>query len=173
MEYSIISNMARTGVNSILSTSAGRLFDAASAVLGIRRSSTFEGESSTALMFEEEKWLRDNRLSVSGYLKNRMNDASDEYLKSIHYDTNNLVTELARRLRDGDDRTKLAFTFHDVLSEIITEKCRRLSDETDIGTIALSGGVGDYVMVHAGAAIAKITNHDDDETMGILKKHAR
>ena len=92
--------MARTGVNSILSTSAGRLFDAASAVLGIRRSSTFEGESSTALMFEEEKWLRDNRLSVSGYLKNRMNDASDEYLKSIHYDTNNLVTELARRLRD-------------------------------------------------------------------------
>ncbi len=32
---------------------------------------------------------------------------------------------------------------------------------------------GDYVMVHAGVAIAKITEDDDDETMDILKKHAR
>ena len=27
---------------------------------------------------------------------------------------------------------------------------------------------GDYVMVHAGVAIAKITDNDEDETMGIL-----
>ena len=32
---------------------------------------------------------------------------------------------------------------------------------------------GDYVMVHAGVAIAKITSDDDEETDGILKKHAR
>ncbi|MBO4591210.1 MAG: HypC/HybG/HupF family hydrogenase formation chaperone [Eubacterium sp.] len=32
---------------------------------------------------------------------------------------------------------------------------------------------GDYVMVHAGVAIAKITDDDADETMGILKMHAR
>lgn len=32
---------------------------------------------------------------------------------------------------------------------------------------------GDYVMVHAGVAIAKITDDDADETMDILKKHER
>ena len=32
---------------------------------------------------------------------------------------------------------------------------------------------GDYVMVHAGVAIAKITDDDANETMGILKTHAR
>ncbi len=32
---------------------------------------------------------------------------------------------------------------------------------------------GDYVMVHAGVAIAKITDDDADETAGILSKHAR
>ena len=32
---------------------------------------------------------------------------------------------------------------------------------------------GDYVMVHAGVAIAKITDNDANETMGILKTHAR
>ena len=32
---------------------------------------------------------------------------------------------------------------------------------------------GDYVMVHAGVAIAKITDDDANETMGILKTHTR
>ena len=32
---------------------------------------------------------------------------------------------------------------------------------------------GDYVMVHAGVAIAKITEDDASETSGILSKHAR
>lgn len=31
---------------------------------------------------------------------------------------------------------------------------------------------GDYVMVHAGVAIAKITDDDEDESMSILKQHA-
>ncbi|MDO4615465.1 MAG: carbamoyltransferase HypF [Lachnospiraceae bacterium] len=41
-------------MNAVTSTSCGRLFDAVSAVLGIRTVSTFEGEASTALMFRAE-----------------------------------------------------------------------------------------------------------------------
>ncbi|MBQ8949665.1 MAG: HypC/HybG/HupF family hydrogenase formation chaperone [Eubacterium sp.] len=32
---------------------------------------------------------------------------------------------------------------------------------------------GDYVMVHAGVAIAKITSDDAEETSTIMNKHAR
>lgn len=56
------------GVNTVESTSAGRLFDAVSAILGIRRRSTFEGEASTTLMYramdgrkllqDENRWQR-------------------------------------------------------------------------------------------------------------------
>ena len=49
--------MAERGINTVQSTSAGRLFDAVSAILGIRKSSTFEGEASTSLQFAAEKWL--------------------------------------------------------------------------------------------------------------------
>ena len=48
--------MADKGINSILSTSAGRLFDGVSALLGIRKSSTFEGEAATALQFRAEAY---------------------------------------------------------------------------------------------------------------------
>lgn len=58
-EYKLLSVMAEKKVNAVSSTSAGRLFDAASAVLGIRRSSTFEGEASMALQFAAEKFSRE------------------------------------------------------------------------------------------------------------------
>jgi len=38
-------------INAVQSTSAGRLFDAVSVILGIRRASTYEGEAATALMY--------------------------------------------------------------------------------------------------------------------------
>ena len=49
--------MEERGINTVQSTSAGRLFDAVSAILDIRKSSTFEGEASTSLQFAAEKWL--------------------------------------------------------------------------------------------------------------------
>lgn len=49
--------MEERGINTVQSTSAGRLFDAVSAILGIRKASTFEGEASTSLQFAAEKWL--------------------------------------------------------------------------------------------------------------------
>jgi hydrogenase maturation protein HypF len=43
-------------VNCVTSTSAGRLYDAVSAILGIRKSSTFEGEASMYLEFAAEAY---------------------------------------------------------------------------------------------------------------------
>ena len=48
-EAKVLLTMAERRINAITSTSAGRLFDGVSAILGIRRSSTFEGEASTTL----------------------------------------------------------------------------------------------------------------------------
>ena len=132
MEYAMLQNMSRNGINSILSTSAGRLFDAVSAVLGIRRSSTFEGEASTALMFEAEKYLKNT---------NKFKRDISAYLEEIGYDTNKLVRDIAYKYLDGIDRGELALYFHFALAEIITENCRRFRADTGIKTAALSGGV--------------------------------
>ena len=59
--------MEERGINTVQSTSAGRLFDAVSAILGIRKSSTFEGEASTSLQFAAEKWLDGQEKKIAGF----------------------------------------------------------------------------------------------------------
>ncbi|MCD8133275.1 MAG: carbamoyltransferase HypF [Clostridiales bacterium] len=56
--------MAEKKINAVVSTSAGRLFDAVSAILGIRLSSTFEGEASTTLQFRAEEYRERAGLSA-------------------------------------------------------------------------------------------------------------
>lgn len=133
MEFSLLENMARTGINSITSTSAGRLFDAVSAVLGVRRSSTFEGEASTSLMFEAERYLRKN--------KDKLIPAAAEGLQITPDFTSRLAISIAERLLNGEDRGRLAYMFHSELAGYIVESCRKYSEETGIRTAALSGGV--------------------------------
>lgn len=55
-ECRVILAMADRKMNAVISTSAGRLFDAVSAILGIRTKSTFEGEASMALEFAAEDY---------------------------------------------------------------------------------------------------------------------
>ena len=53
--------MAAHNINSVISTSAGRLFDAVSAVLGICGRSTFEGEASTSLEFAAWRYEKEQK----------------------------------------------------------------------------------------------------------------
>ena len=55
-EASVLMKMADRRLNAVVSTSAGRLFDAVSAICGICRHSTFEGEASMALEFAAERY---------------------------------------------------------------------------------------------------------------------
>ncbi len=57
-EANVQFTMADRKINAVMSTSAGRLFDGVSAILGIRRKSTFEGEASMALEFAAEEYRK-------------------------------------------------------------------------------------------------------------------
>ena len=48
--------LADQQINSVISTSAGRLFDGVSAILGLCRMSTFQGQAAMSLQFAAERW---------------------------------------------------------------------------------------------------------------------
>ena len=130
----ILHRMAERGVNSIKSTSAGRLFDAVSAILGICRESGFEGEAATKLQFAAMAWA-DRHPDQEEELDREGLAAGASCLPTL-----DLVSRITNRYLAGEDRNKLAWIFHAELARMITAACRQARKETGISTAALSGG---------------------------------
>lgn len=127
----LIGRMAKNGLNTIVSTSAGRLFDAVSAILSIRKSSTFESEASVTLQFEAEK--NHEALDVPDL------SVIEDSIKRI--DTASLVRWIIEKKLEGKNVQALAYHFHSILAHQIVQMCRQLQKETKRTTVALSGGV--------------------------------
>ena len=132
--FRLQSVMADKGINTVTSTSAGRLFDAVSAILGIRRSSTFEGESSMCLEFAAERFEKQQAECEKTAV--RIDGSGFETI-----DTTSLAGEIARRFIDGEGADKLAFVFHASLADGIVKCCESISRKTGVKKCALSGGV--------------------------------
>ena len=133
--------MEERGINTVQSTSAGRLFDAVSAILGIRKSSTFEGEASTSLQFAAERWL-DSQKEMSTEQNSSINFVNQNTKEDLYYlPTLTLVKELVERKLVGENSNQLALHFHKGLAKMIVSACEKAREETGINTVALSGGV--------------------------------
>lgn len=135
-EYKLLSIMAEKKVNAVSSTSAGRLFDAASAVLGIRRSSTFEGEASMALQFAAEKFSRE-----PFGIYEPMEKLTAEKEGRIMLCTQALIKRLCQGMQNGEDKNRLSYEFHSLLADMTAQACRTISERTGVKVCALSGGV--------------------------------
>ena len=131
--FKLQSVMADKGLNAVKSTSMGRVFDAVSAILGIRKASTFEGEASTALMYAAELF---ERIHSDIECKLTSHVSEDGII-----DTTALAGEIAERFLRGEDRGKLSYIFHKALTQDICTACERLRERYALQTIALSGGV--------------------------------
>ena len=138
--------MADRNINSIGSTSAGRLFDAVSAVLGIRRLSTFEGEASTTLQFTAERWSMD-----PGLIRYREAEGDETLMPApavrvseegmLIQNTDEQFMWLAEQMLSGCSLEELAWMFHQSLADGIVLMCCRIREKTHVPTAALSGGV--------------------------------
>ena len=151
--------MADRKINAVMSTSAGRLFDGVSAILGIRKASTFEGEASMALEFTAEAYEKKHQNAVD--LQHAMDEMRKQFTLAVCIDdkesesteinkpeqvkavlnTGALVKTIAEARLAGADIEKLAYFFHWILSEEIIVACQKARKESGRGTVALSGGV--------------------------------
>ncbi len=128
--------LAQRRLNGVMSTSAGRLFDGVSAMLGIRLASTFEGEASMALQFAA------GRAAAGGSIPPEPDtDLLREENGFLYMTTDTLAEKLLRRRLDGEDPETLAWRFHDGLAARIAAACAAARDRTGVNTAALSGGV--------------------------------
>ena len=151
--------MADRKINAVMSTSAGRLFDGVSAILGIRKASTFEGEASMALEFTAEAYEKKHQnagdlqhamdemqkqFPLAACIDNKESESTEinkpEQVKAV-LNTGALVKTIAEARLAGADTEKLAYFFHWILAEEIIVACQKARKESGRGTVALSGGV--------------------------------
>lgn len=128
--------MLGNNINTVKSTSAGRLFDAVSAVLGIKSASTFEGEASMALQFAAER-AEAQGISLAPYEGRLMNIDEEQF----ELCTDTLLMELAARSLADQDTDQLAYFFHKALADMIVIACCYQRTRCDVNVVALSGGV--------------------------------
>ena len=132
--------MADRKINAVMSTSVGRLFDAVSAILGIRRQSSFEGEASTALQFAAEEFEQKGKLNG-----NEIWDNVQPVILGLEgrciLNTEALVKQIVEAKLQGTDSGELAYLFHQTLAEQVVAACIEARKSSGRNKTALSGGV--------------------------------
>ena len=130
--------MADRKLNAVLSTSVGRLFDAVSAILGIRHKSSFEGEASMALEFAAEA---NEKKDHEQKQKDKIDPLVYEEDGHVILNTQLLVQRIVEAKLQGADSGRLAYWFHEILAEQITAVCVEARNVSGRQKAVLSGGV--------------------------------
>ena len=119
----------RKGINAPLTSSMGRLFDAVSALIGVRHRIHYEGQAAVELEQIAEE------------------DCSDSYHFEIEegmpFEINpeGIFRGIIEDLRNGASAGRISAKFHNAIAEMIAEVCVQIRDRTRLEEVALSGGV--------------------------------
>lgn len=134
---SVTATMIERGINSPRTSSMGRLFDAAAAILGICDKATYEGEP--AIELEAAAWralggktvrLDDNHTGV-------FTSADDSPI----LDPQPLIEALLNGIEAGAPTDRLALGFHIAIARSSARIAREICAREGLDTVALSGGV--------------------------------
>jgi hydrogenase maturation protein HypF len=121
--------LGRAGLNSPMTSSAGRLFDAVSAVLGLRDTINYEGQAAVELEQHADPAERGAyHAAISGGRPLLVAGAD-------------LVRAAAEDLLADVEPAVVAARFHNGTADVIVRVCEILRDASGVSVVALSGGV--------------------------------
>ena len=126
----------KSGFNSIMTTSMGRLFDSVSSVMGLCGISSFEGEAAISLEMAIGK--RSNAFYKFNYMKNKDSAAGED---SFIIDDIDLFASIVKDLLIGKKSDFISARFHNTLAEIILDVSIKTRNRLSINNVVLSGGV--------------------------------
>jgi hydrogenase maturation protein HypF len=124
----VLRRMIERGVNTVPTSSCGRLFDAVASIIGLRHEITFEGQAAIEL----EMIALDGEAARYPF--------GIEGGAPWELDFRPAIERIAREAETGVPRAVIAARFHNTLADATVEVCRRLRSETKLNRVCLSGG---------------------------------
>lgn len=138
---SVTATMIERGINTPRTSSMGRLFDAAAAILGICDKATYEGEP--AIELEAAAWhaLGSESTCPAGNMASFSVTESSRPDSPFVLDPKPLFEALLSRIETGESADRLALDFHIAIARSSARIAREICAREGIDTVALSGGV--------------------------------
>jgi hydrogenase maturation protein HypF len=130
------SRMLERGFNTPATSSAGRLFDAAASLAGVRDRVSFEGQAAMQL-----EWLATG-VQPDGVYPFEIVGADKEFSeKPWTVDTRPLIRAMIEEVNRGVAPGVIARRFHSTFVELIARTCAHIRGGTGLEAVVLSGGV--------------------------------
>jgi hydrogenase maturation protein HypF len=129
-EVEVVRVQLARGLNAPVASSAGRLFDAAASLLGIRDVAEYEAQAAVEL----ELLAEEGSVRPLPYELVRRDDL-------LVYDPRPTLRALLEGRAAGDSPEHLAGRFHETVAAVTREFCGEVRAATGLRVVALSGGV--------------------------------
>jgi len=133
-EIAIIKKQLERGLNSPLTSSAGRLFDVVSALIGVRGTINYEAQAAIEL-----EMLAPDEIDKPAFAPYPFSIIEEQGGKVIKLEE--LISAVVSDVRSGVPVPAISAKFHRTVARIIVEACQLIAGETGIKVVALSGGV--------------------------------
>ena len=123
---SILRSQLEKGTNAPLTSSMGRLFDAVSALIGVRQVTDYEAQAAIEL----EALALDREASTYPF-----------HIRDDIIDPTPLIGAVVQDVKDGVPVGVISTRFHNSVAQMVLEVCSALREEHNLDLVALSGGV--------------------------------
>ena len=136
----IFKQIIERGINSPMTSSMGRLFDAVSAILGVKERINHEGQAAVELeMIASHGEEGEYPVGVQNF------EPCPSLPLTIR--VQGIIRGIIDDLIAGTEKGIISARFHNTISTIIIEVCRWIREKTALNMVALSGGVFQNVML--------------------------
>ena len=126
VQLSAVRHQLETGLNAPLTSSMGRLFDAVSALLGVRQRVNYEAQAAIEL----EMLVDGEETAVYPFA-----------IVNGRIDPAPMFRQIVNEMRAGTETAVIATRFHNSISWLVVHICQRIRQETGLKDVVLSGGV--------------------------------
>jgi hydrogenase maturation protein HypF len=133
-ETEIVKQQLKRGLNSPLASSAGRLFDAVSALAGVRGEIDYEAQAAIEL-----EMLAPDEPGDSEEKPYAFSITLDRGVRVVRLAE--LISSVVRDVRARIPVSVISLRFHQTMAQIISDMSQAIARETGITRVALSGGV--------------------------------
>jgi hydrogenase maturation protein HypF len=134
-KWHALAQMIAKSINSPPTSSLGRLFDAVSALIGLRSEVLYEGQAAIEL----EMLARS--CGKAGTYPYDIGERTAEYSQGMLLQVEPMIRAVVSDIKQGQSNTQIASRFHRTIAELLATACHQAREQIGLNEVALSGGV--------------------------------